>query len=1683
DRDGDGVDDSLDAFPDDPDEWADLDGDGIGDNTDTDRDGDGISNDYETQAGFDPNDASSTPSDLDTDGIPDSLDSDRDGDGVDNAQDSFPDDASESSDLDGDSIGDNSDTDRDGDGISNDYETQAGFDPNDAGSTPPDADGDSIPDSLDTDRDGDGVDNDIDSFPDDPTETHDIDGDGIGNNADIDRDGDGVDNAEDAFPDDNTEAYDLDNDGIGDNVDTDRDGDGILNDDDYFPDDPQAFSVPTVNITSPDTLVTLGATPVTIEGTINDPDAILTVNGTPVAHANGTFTAAVGLEEGSNTIIVRAVDTLNHEGTATITVSLDQTAPYITVESHQDGDTVYQDSITVSGLVNDIVRGTVSENEAQVTVNGVTASVANRSYLAEGIALGVGANTINIVASDAVGNVGSESITLTYAVPQNNIISAIGGQAQSGAIRSQLTDPLAVRLVSNGSPAVNQTVVFRVIQGNGIFPSVSDSANSAVMTTDSNGEASIDFQLGSRSGNGNNQVRATAVGYEGQALFYASANAGAATRIGVIDGYNQRGAVRQPLPDPLTVAVTDGGANLIPNAEVIFTVTEGSGRFSNGEATVTVFTDTDGRASARYTLGPEQGLDVQRIIASLVNTAATAGFTASAFMPGDSGQTSISGVVVDNQDQPLANVTVRIEGSTRQTVSDAAGQFIITEAPVGPVHLLVDGSTTSRAGEWPSLSYNLVTVPGVENPLSGPVYLVELDAANAVAVGAQDAVVTHPDLPGFELEVAAGSVTFPDGSKTGSLSITTVNANKVPMPPPNGVQPQLIVTIQPHGAAFDPPAPITVPNTDGLAPLSEIEMFSYDHDLEEFVTIGLGAVSKDGLTVTSKTGSGVVKAGWFAAPTPPDDDGPTGPGPTPDDNPDPDPDEEEEEEEEDPCDKGCPVWSVAKKSLNLVVKDSPLWYSSPVGPNVSIRLVHKSKSIAHNGTYEFRNTDPVLRAFVEDSELFGNRWNFKYTSGILITATEAIVLMPSGKTEAYNLNGSSPGELPAVNKDALHRLYRDSVEQYRLVKRNGVVMEYGFAQSISKIYLSRYTDINGDSLEFGYNANGLLDSITDALGRVTTLEYATLAANVERVNKITDPFGRTALFGYDAALNLTDITDMGNYKSTLTYDDNLNITSITRPQFGTWLFDIEPMDSDKLEVVGRSQVGNSIQTIYGNPYPAPGSNMRLNERITITDPNSNKTEYYYDGAENQTWVVLPNHYSEYEPSGRLSLSYVPPIAGNEYQPKKVYDIKWSNNGWSNITSVTDEDDNQDNRSYHDTGQLRSKKYQNGRSDFYEYNDDNQRIKKTVAKHTEVVKLYEYEYLTPELQLVTSKTGPSVVAGRRKQTLTDYDANNNVERVTRHGFTVDSNGDAQVVSRQRQMTYNQNNQILSIDGPRTAEADLTSFAYYDCTDPASASCAQLHTVTNALGQVTTFNEYIASGLVSLITTPNGLVNDISYDDLERVIRIVQYPEGNAASARTTSIGYQGAKKHVDTTTLPNGRVVNYVYDDAQRLSEVSDNLGYRITYSYDNTGNRTAKHTYGSNSGSEELQRQVERTFNQINLVTEVNRDGSISSYTLDGYDNVQTRTDPNQNPDTSYQYDELYRLTRLTDALGDATLYEYNVKNLVTKVTAGNNAVTSYRYNDFGERTREESPDRGVINYQYDNAGNITQITDGRGIT
>lgn len=717
---------------------------------------------------------------------------------------------------------------------------------------------------IDGDDDSDGVRNTLDQCPATPSaETVDTQG---CSPSQKDADGDGVPNNLDLCPDTLAGAA-VDANGC-DPTQKDTDGDGVPDLSDAYPDDPTRWKLPIVTIDTPKTLTTLGHTPVEVSGQVDSSAVALTVNGVPVDFTNGHYNVQVDLEQGHNTVVARMVDAAGVISTASVSVSLDMTPPYITVESHTNGQTVYSQSVAISGLVNDIVRGTIENEQAQVTVNGVAATVANRSYLAENIPLSVGENTITIEAADQVGNTEQKTFKLIYQPVDGKHLEIVSGQNQTAQIDTKLAQPLKVKVLDgDDQPVVGKQVVFRVIEDSGVV-GVGEAleGRAVVELTDSDGIASTYFKTGVRAGAGNQVVRAKVVGYEDEAIFYATATTAKGDKLSVNSGNNQRGGIFQPLPAPFVAVVTDEGANFVKSARVQFVAKEGGGLFENGKQTIIAATDSDGRASAHLTLGSTTGLDKQIVEATLLDgiegQTITAGFTASGFVPGNPGNTTITGIVTDNQDNPLVGATIRVDGTTRQAVVDAEGHFKIEQAPVGPVHLIADGTSTTVDGEYPTLSYNIVTVSGVENPLPAPIYMVKLDTENAKYAGKEDVVITLPDVPGFKLEIPKDSVTFPDGSREGYVSVTAVNSNKMPMLPPNGMQPQFIITIQPTGAMFEPPARLTLPNVDGYAPGRQIEMFSYDHDLEEFVAIGLGTVSEDGATITSNPGVGVVKAGW-----------------------------------------------------------------------------------------------------------------------------------------------------------------------------------------------------------------------------------------------------------------------------------------------------------------------------------------------------------------------------------------------------------------------------------------------------------------------------------------------------------------------------------------------------------------------------------------------------------------------------------------------------------------------------------------------------------------------------------------------------------------------------------------------------------------------------------------------------
>ena len=649
-----------------------------------------------------------------------------------------------------------------------------------------------------------------------------------------------------------------------------------------------------IRILSPGNLLYTNTSPANVSGTVGDPAATVKVNGVNAPVTNGSFLATIPLVEGLNTLTAVATGAGGVTATSTVQVTLDTTPPHITIDSPSAASTTTESSITVSGTANDVVVGTVNAGDVSVTVNGVSAQVANRTYSAPAVALVAGINTIQATGRDRAGNGVTVSTTVIRSVPQGdgggvgavvvtNTLSIISGNNQTGTIKTALAAPLVVALTDKSGKAVaGQTVVFTVTGNNGSVLGAAGAAGpSASVTTDANGKAQVTWTLGERSGAGNNTLQASTPLAVSSASFTATANTSGPTQVVVDSGNNQTGVVGQPLAFPFVAVATDAGFNRVPNVPITFTVKQGGGTMA-GAFSQTVTTNSDGRAIAVLTLGPDGGNSNNVVEASFPGNPGQPGsFAASGRTPGNPANTKISGIVLDNSNNPIPNVTMRLYLTNQANnnnlplqigapvVTDALGAFTIPSTPVGYFKLMADGTTAPGPKSYPTLEFDIVTVAGQNNTLGTPIYLPALDIVNQVCVDAtHGGTLTLPQAPGFSLTILPGSATFPGGSKTGCVSVTPVNADKVPMAPGFGQQPRFIVTIQPVGTTFNPPAPITLPNLESLAANSVTEMYSYDHDLSQFVAIGTGTVSLDGSAIVSNPGVGVLKAGWHCGGNP-----------------------------------------------------------------------------------------------------------------------------------------------------------------------------------------------------------------------------------------------------------------------------------------------------------------------------------------------------------------------------------------------------------------------------------------------------------------------------------------------------------------------------------------------------------------------------------------------------------------------------------------------------------------------------------------------------------------------------------------------------------------------------------------------------------------------------------------------
>jgi RHS repeat-associated protein len=326
--------------------------------------------------------------------------------------------------------------------------------------------------------------------------------------------------------------------------------------------------------------------------------------------------------------------------------------------------------------------------------------------------------------------------------------------------------------------------------------------------------------------------------------------------------------------------------------------------------------------------------------------------------------------------------------------------------------------------------------------------------------------------------------------------------------------------------------------------------------------------------------------------------------------------------------------------------------------------------------------------------------------------------------------------------------------------------------------------------------------------------------------------------------------------------------------------------------------------------------------------------------------------------------------------------------------------------------------------------------------------------------------PTQIEEPGKRTTFGYDASGNLMARTELDTSTSE-------SRTWSYTYNSVGQVLTADGPRTDVSDITTYAYYTCTT--GYQCGQVETITNALGQVTTYNTYNAHGQPLTLTDPNGVVTTLTYDARQRLT-------SRTVGSEQTTFEYwpTGLLKKA---TLPDGSFIAYTYDAAHRLTGVNDSEGNRIAYTLDAMGNRTKEDVFDP---ANVLMQTRTRVFNALNRLTqEIAAAGTPAVTTTFGYDNNGNQTSINAPlaRNTIQGYDELNRLTQVTDPATGLTQYGYNALDQLISVTDPRSKITSYTYNALGDLTQQVSPDTGTTAQTYDSAGNLKTKTDARNKT
>lgn len=651
--------------------------------------------------------------------------------------------------------------------------------------------------------------------------------------------------------------------------------------------------------------------------------------------------------------------------------------------------------------------------------------------------------------------------------------------------------------------------------------------------------------------------------------------------------------------------------------------------------------------------------------------------------------TRVSGKILKVNGQPLASMPIQIGAVQGLTLADGSFTLDLGSGTVVSDTLKVRGELINGPVLYPFIAEKLAFIlehqvyAGVNNVIDRPIYLPEIDIANGKTIDpTRNTTVTSSAIPDAKVEVAASTLMNQQGTPfTGVLSITDVPIALTPAALPDGLIPDLVVTIQPGEMVFTRPTPLSLPNAGGYAPGSLLDLWSINPITGEFDKVGVGQVNENGSVIDTISG-GIRNSSWhFFGPQ-----APTGP-----------------KAKGDPRNKkpeGCPGNAAATSSCELhsgaLIETHDLVRYQSQGIARGLLLTYDSlradpRPIVH---FTFDDLDPNLYSVPSAVRLIaefdvsrngistevpgfqggaygltGNKniWRLPLAGGSVDAALQVDLRdQPTGVYDYTIQSGmlgyaGAPGYIGTLNDttgqftsvntrlsplgagwgiDGVLEIVESSDGSVLVVNGNGSELLYpknangsydhppGEFANLSKLPNGTFRRVWPDQTVEQYGSNNKLISQTDRNGNVSRYQYD----SVGRFTKFTDPVGLETTLTYSQGR--VEITDPAARITRLNLDANGNLIRVTDPDGSSrqWRYDSQNHMTGETDQLGNVETSN-----YG-----------FHGRVTDVVRKDGSTRQYYPID------IQGLHSPEQTAADPIATPLANPVAGKVPRPESLF---------------------------------------------------------------------------------------------------------------------------------------------------------------------------------------------------------------------------------------------------------------------------------------------------------------------------------------------------------------------------------------------------------------------------------------------